>query len=63
MGSGVDFLQSLDGHLGVNLGGFEAGVAQHLLNEADIGAPFEHQGGHGVAENGLILFLYTPIRA
>ena len=39
MGSGVDFLQSLDGHLGVNLGGFEAGVAQHLLNEADIGAP------------------------
>ncbi len=50
MGSGVDFLQGLDGHLGVYLGGFEAGVAQHLLDEADIGSAFEHQGGHGVAE-------------
>ena len=26
------------------------GVAEHLLDEADIGAVFQHQGGHGVAE-------------
>ena len=39
MGPGVDFLQGLDRHLGVDLGGFEAGVAQHLLNETDVGAP------------------------
>ena len=38
MGPCVDILQGLDRHLGVDLGGFEAGVTQHLLDEADVGA-------------------------
>jgi len=50
MGSGVHILQGLDGYLSVYLGGFEAGVAQHLLDESDVGASFEHQSGHGVSE-------------
>ena len=47
----MDVLQGLDGHLGVYLCRFEAGVAQHLLDEADVGASFKHQCGHGVAED------------
>ena len=37
-----------DGNLGVQLGTGDAGVAQHLLDEADVGAALEHERGHGV---------------
>ena len=35
---------------GVDLGRLELGVAEHLLDEADVGAALEHQRRHGVAE-------------
>lgn len=50
MGALVDRLQLADGDMGVNLGGFEFGVSQHLLDEADVDAVFQHQRGTGVAE-------------
>ena len=34
----------------VDLGGFETGVAEHLLDVADVGAVFEHADGGGVAQ-------------
>ena len=42
--------QLTDGHLGVYLGCLEPGVAEHLLDEADVGAVFEHVRGAGVPE-------------
>lgn len=50
MAGTVDLLQLLDADLGVNLGGGEFGVAEKLLDEADVGSVFEHQGGAGVAQ-------------
>lgn len=34
----------------VNLRRGQVGVTEHGLNEADVGATFEHQRGHGVTE-------------
>ena len=42
--------QLTDGHLGVYLGCLEPGVAEHLLDEADVGAVFQHVRGAGVPE-------------
>ena len=50
VGVGVDFLELLDGYVRIDLGGGEAGVAEHGLDVADVGSAFEHQGGHGVAK-------------
>ena len=50
MGGGVDQLQLLDGDLGVDLGRREFGMAEQLLDKADVGATFQHEGGAGVAE-------------
>ena len=47
---GVDVEELVDGDLGVEGGGVEFGVAEELLNEADVGSVFEHMGGAGVAE-------------
>lgn len=52
----MDFLQGLNGHLGVDLSGFQAGVTRHLLDEADIGAAFEH----GVEEKVVGVHLFKP---
>ena len=46
----MDFEELVDGDLGVEGGGVEFGVAEELLNEADIGSVFEHVSGAGVAE-------------
>jgi len=46
----VDFLELLDGDLGIDLGRVQALMAEHLLDVADVGAVFQHFGGHGVAE-------------
>jgi len=40
MAGTVDLLQLLDADLGVNLGGGELGVAEELLDEADVGSVF-----------------------
>ncbi len=48
--SGVDGLELEDGDVGVDGGGFEAGVAEQLLDVADVGPVFEHVRGAGVAE-------------
>jgi hypothetical protein len=39
----VDLLQLADGDVAVDLSGLQIGVAQHGLDEADVGAAFEHQ--------------------
>ena len=50
MAGRMDLLQLLNADLGVNLGGGEFGVAEELLDEADVGSVFEHQGGAGVTQ-------------
>ena len=47
----VDLLKLADRHLRVDLRRLQIGVAEHRLNEADIGAAFEHQRRHGVPEH------------
>ncbi len=46
----VDFAQSFDVDVGVNLRGFEAGVTQQLLHVANVRASAMHVGGAGVTE-------------
>ena len=43
-GPGVDGAEPVDADASVALGGFEAGVAEHFGDVADVGAAFEHQG-------------------
>ena len=47
----VDFLQLRDAHMCIYLRAFQAGVAEHSLNEADVRTVFQHQRGHAVAED------------
>ena len=67
----VDFFQIGDAHREVDLGGGEGGVAEKLLDMADIGLVPEHQRCAGVAERvrrdalpdprlGRILFTISP---
>src|SRR5687768_14067908 len=46
----VDAPQVLAIHMGVDLRGGDVGVTEHLLNGAQVGAPFEQMGGEGVPE-------------
>ena len=46
----VDLTQLLDGHHRVDLRGRHGGVAEQLLDHADIGAPLEQVRGEGVSE-------------
>jgi hypothetical protein len=46
----VDALQLAGEDLGAELGAGDARVTEHLLDEADLGATIEHQGGHAVPE-------------
>jgi hypothetical protein len=48
MTAGVDLRQRLDVDVGVDLGGFEAGVAQHFLHEADVRTIAVHVSCHRV---------------
>ena len=48
--AGVDLAQGFDVDVGVNLGGFEAGVAEHFLHIADVSTALVHVGGAAVAE-------------
>jgi len=50
VGEAMDFLELGHGHMGVNFGGVEPGVSEHLLDVAQVGPVFEHQRGHGVTE-------------
>ena len=43
-------LQLLADHLGIDLGGGDIGVAQHLLNGVEVCAVFQQMGGKGMAE-------------
>ncbi len=43
-------LQVLLADVGVAVGGGDAGVAEHFLDDAQVGAVFEKVGGEGVAE-------------
>ena len=50
MSEGVNFFEFSDTDAGVDLSGVESGVSELLLDETDIGAIFEHEGGAGVSE-------------
>jgi len=50
MRQGMDLLELADTDLRVNLGGIELGMAQKLLDVADIGPVLQHQRGAGMAE-------------
>ncbi len=47
----MHLLQLGHGDMGVNLGAFQTGVAEHSLDVADVRAVFKHQRGHAVAED------------
>ncbi len=42
---GVGFLEIVNRDTGIDLGGVDAGMAQHLLDVAHRGAVFKHVGG------------------
>jgi hypothetical protein len=46
----VDALEVLDAGARVELGGAQLGVAEDLLDQADVGTVLEHEGGHRVAK-------------
>jgi hypothetical protein len=46
----MNALQCSDCHLSVDLGCFNVGVAEHLLNAADVGSVFVHQCCHRVTK-------------
>ena len=50
MRSRMDFPELHDGDVGVDLGGVEPGMAEQLLDEADVGPVLQHVGRAGVAE-------------
>jgi hypothetical protein len=50
MGAGVDSAKGVDMDMCVDLGRFQAGVAEHFLNIADVRSAAVHVGGAGVAE-------------
>ncbi len=50
MGEGMHLLERADADLGVNLRGVELGMAQKLLDVADIGPVLQHQRGAAMAE-------------
>ena len=45
----VNFLKSFDSHLGVYLGGDQAGVAEHLLHAAQVGTGIKQMRGKRMA--------------
>ena len=48
---GVDLLEVVYGHTGIDLCGIKGGMAEHLLKVSDRGTVSEHVGGTGVAES------------
>jgi len=48
---GVDLLQLLYRHPGVDLRGLQLGVAQNVLDVADVGSVLEPERGHGMPED------------
>jgi len=50
MSSQVNLFELFQTDLRVNLGGSQLGMAEHLLNEANISAAFKHQSRHCVPE-------------
>jgi len=51
MGLVMDRLQFLHGDMGIHFRAGEIRVAEHGLDEADVGPVFEHERGHGVPED------------
>jgi len=60
MCGGVDGLELLDRNERVDLRGLGVGVAEHLLDEAEIGATLEHESGHSVPERMAGALFPTP---
>ena len=48
--TGVDLGEGFDVDVGVDLGGFQAGMAQHFLDMPDVGPVAMHIGGHRMAQ-------------
>ncbi len=63
---GMGFFQIVDGHAGIDLGGVDAGMAEHLLDVAHRSTVFKHVGGAAMAQavGGDLFFnpgkLYAP---
>jgi len=47
----VGLLELFNADMGVDLRATQRGVAEHLLDVANVGSVFEHERGHGVAED------------
>ena len=47
----VDFKQTGAGHMGINLGGADAGVAEQFLDDPQVGAVLEQVRGKAVPEH------------
>jgi hypothetical protein len=43
MGEAMNLLQLADAHVGIDLGGLQAGVAELFLDVADIGTVLKHE--------------------
>ena len=54
LGAGVESVvygpQVGAGKMGVDLGGSDVGVTKHGLHSAQVGPPFHHMGGEGMAK-------------
>src|ERR1035441_10261973 len=48
----VDIAQAVSGHVGIDFGRADAGVAEQLLNDALVRAMIEEMGREAVAQNG-----------
>ena len=48
---GDQIAKALVEHMGIDLGGGDVGVAQHLLHGAQVGAMVQQMGGEGVAQH------------
>ena len=47
----VELAEALPGHVGVDLGGRDVGVAEHHLQGAQVGAPLQEMAREGVAQH------------
>ena len=59
---GDGIAKGVAGEVGVDFGGGNAFVAQHLLHGAEVGSVFDQLGGEGVTQRvGTHMFLYTRL--
>ena len=57
----MDFAQAGCRHMGIDLGGADAGVAEELLDDAQVGSVVKQVGGEAMTQHvrGDVCLLYT----